>query len=582
MSMAEALYTRNTNASQILNENSFKHCKRKLYNTYICKAPSGWGFDGRNFCVPNQIEKLRAQGKKFYILEGEWFFVVDSIGRIKKITPQEAAQKYQFLNGGSPVAINMESLNKKTKDGVLDWTLVQSVADNRQYWAAFVPRTIQYQQLNKDPKVCGKGDFYVVADAGGKPNLTYGEVINGLAFAKEFNNQGWTDCIDQRAADAINITIDKLPKIPSASSANKETEKVSPEEVAEITKTLGLIFSAIFMAEGFKVTDQGSTEESTRNGKARLTVAEADNSKSTTIFLTLDSKANKLNIKCRRDGKDFDKTYNLSVDSQQKLNVIFLCAYLDFCSLFKMTPFRYITRPRWLAQCVNGAEGEYALKVNQKSFENDFAENSSASARFQLGIFKGNASQPVSVYNTEIRVNLNKAKIKELIDDVKKTGTIHPTLEKESFIIKLKVANAPVQQIGVNEVLNLRKLLLSGFLAERQRQGASNAVQQEKRSRIGGTDISAVSQMLESTGIRLLPMRRGEGTSYRVRYSEEYLNSIGCDLNKVNSLKINFRYDEAENAYLIFILNEQTGEKLREAATSDGELVKAIKNIPLR
>lgn len=458
-----------------ISEKSFKKCRKKLFTAYVCKPEVG---------VALMNGKFIPKGGKIPMgitpIDASTFVICDSVGNIHKISANALARDYQFLNGSNPEPINQETLNKKTKNGVLGWTVIQSVPNNTELFACHIPLTIQFNNVNKPGEPHGKGDFLVCPSTNGQPNMNAISIVKGLSFAKEYSNQGWTDCIDQRSADAINITIDKLPRLPEVKKASNKEDEATPEDIKNLLSLLCFQFAAIFYAEGFKISDNGSSDEDLLKGRARMTIAEEEGGKQSTIFFTLNGKTGKFNIKCRRDGKEFDKTYDLSRNMEGTLKTMFICSYLDFCTLFKMTPFRFITKPRWLGQNVNGAEGQYGVKINQNSFEHDFAENSSASSRFQAGIFDTKANKLLSTYNIELRINLNKTKIKELISEIKSTGAVHPTLERESFIIKIKVANAPVQQIGVDEILYLRKYLVQGFLAERARQGSSNAAQKEK------------------------------------------------------------------------------------------------------
>lgn len=237
---------------------SYKKCRKKQYDIHVCMPPKGTivvnkfeqakayaslaGKTGKfpGWCNKETYEKnpqlkqylagLVQSGQAYLVSDKVPFVLCGTQNEYWCIDPQKLAAKYSFLENNQPVAINQQSLDKRLKQGVLDWTAVRVKPDGSEAFACFVPYKTKGQvqtawgavlNINDPSSHChGKGDFVIAQNVCGKPNLGDIYVVAGDIFATTYNNQGWTNCLDQRAINSANITIDRLPKFISTSVVN--------------------------------------------------------------------------------------------------------------------------------------------------------------------------------------------------------------------------------------------------------------------------------------------------------------------------------------------------------------------------
>lgn len=233
---------------------NYKKCKKKNYTIYVCMPPKNTVvfnkleqadavkmLNGKTFFEADEIIQLKnsnsplfgliqqliSAGKGYVVNDQTPFVLCGTVGEFWAISPDKLAQKYRWANSDF-WKIDQWSLEKKMKDGILDWTQVQTYCDGSpDPYACFVPSNMKGQiatpwgavlNINGVDVSHGKGDFVIAQPLPtGQPNMQDRYVVNGEVFATTYNNQGWTDCISSKALNH-NITIDKLPKFKGSKS----------------------------------------------------------------------------------------------------------------------------------------------------------------------------------------------------------------------------------------------------------------------------------------------------------------------------------------------------------------------------
>lgn len=229
---------------------SYKNCTKKQYEIYVCmppkntivvnklKAADNLKYAGSTYFTYETIKKLQekdpqkiaylqqlvSQGIAYAVTDATPFVLCGTVGEMWTVRPDELASLYTFIQGGQPLAINQQTLNERLQGKYLDWTLVRTStqATSGQSMACFVPSS-QRGQIQTGNTISayndygvkhGKGDFIICSKLpNGQPNLADRQVVNGEVFANTYNNQGWTDCLQQ---SKTNIIIADLPELVSA------------------------------------------------------------------------------------------------------------------------------------------------------------------------------------------------------------------------------------------------------------------------------------------------------------------------------------------------------------------------------
>lgn len=235
------------------NPANYKKCSKKNYEIYVCMPPENTvvinkleqadvlrSMGGKEYYTATEIDnmsrhnpqKLQAiqslvqQGKAYAVTKNTPFVLCGTVGEMWTISPQKLQATYTFVQNGQPLQINMQTLEQRKKNGVLDWTVVRTSASAVQgvNMACFVPKAQKGQiqtswgavlNINGVGVNHGLGDFIVCAMLpNGTPNLQDRWVVNGNVFATTYNNKGWENCINVALAGRGGVeTIKTLPQL---------------------------------------------------------------------------------------------------------------------------------------------------------------------------------------------------------------------------------------------------------------------------------------------------------------------------------------------------------------------------------
>lgn len=248
---------------------SYKPCRKKFYDCYVCKPPVGTvvideehhpEFAGKqvfanhkNWLSADEMKAMQnttayqavagvAKSGVARMINDNDFVICGVNGRLGVVTANQLCSEYTFVQDGQPVRIDSQSFAKRSnKDGTMDWQLIRVSAQmlQQKYAACFVPSNIKTQltlssgpvKLNGVKSNQSRGDFIVCPASGnGQPMLNQAFVVTGDIFALTYNNQGWTDCI---VPNMTSLTIESCPKLFDKS---KTLSSVSPELESGIVK----------------------------------------------------------------------------------------------------------------------------------------------------------------------------------------------------------------------------------------------------------------------------------------------------------------------------------------------------------
>lgn len=215
------------------NPANYKPCKKKQYEIWVCKPPQGTVVintleqadavkfaGGRTFFTAREInsdpkvaagvQQLLQAGKAYLVKDDQTFVLCGTQGEMWCISSQKLGQKYVWASDDSIInaqtfkerAFTLSNSEKGTVT-LLNWTKVRTVPDNSTAFACFVPANMQGQiqtswamlNINGAGVPHGKGDFVIAANANGQPNLNSRYVVNGAVFKDTYNNQGWSQCL---------------------------------------------------------------------------------------------------------------------------------------------------------------------------------------------------------------------------------------------------------------------------------------------------------------------------------------------------------------------------------------------------
>ena len=558
-----------------MNELNWKKAHKKQYDIYVSMPEKGTVvinkleqsdsariLNGHTWITPQQMEKnpqvknlviqLLQAGKAYLVDNAHPFVLAGTVGEFWTIKPDQLASKYMFLSEGKPTAINQETLNKRLKNGILDWTQIRSNPETSEVYACFVPTSQRGQvqssyavlQYNAPYVKHGKGDFLIARHllSNGQPDTSRLSVVNGLVFRDTYDNRGWGDCLDT-VTDTKGVTIDDLPKVIPHEVAKKDMgyKGKAEEEALEIIHALRTALANIFLTEGFDIGSSGDNAipSITQDGRAtcRFIVKERDKSseRGTVLYLSLEGKnvdtekeSDIFSIKAVRDGKELNKKFKFAGTDENSLArnfyKILIVSYLEFCKLFKMTPFRFITKPRYIQSLVHGHctylnEGMFmradfiddafmgkasaflsSSAINNKyymyrlvtnSYKANTVSTASASCDFSFDLWgaemkqntQGATFSPIkqlSTYPCTLAVKLDNKLLEETIRNL---DGFDGQFKEGTFDIKLKVSNSSYINVPLERIFNANSFcecIMAGVVIERMRQSNSNAVQKEK------------------------------------------------------------------------------------------------------
>lgn len=246
----------------INNIRNYKNCQKKLYTIHVCmpelntivvnklEQPETLKFlKGKSFIQPHEYNSnpaLKAAisqlpANTYYITTQEQPFVLaGTLGEMWTIKPAKLASTYTFAD---KTPINSQTLQKKVKSNMLDWTPITTIPNNTVTMACFVPLNQKFQVntawgtiLNGNiGRGHGLGDFIVCAKLpNGQPNLQDRWIVNGNIFATTYNNRGWSSYLDPKAV-LYNFDVNELPKLV----INKESkERLSGKELVKYAVNL--------------------------------------------------------------------------------------------------------------------------------------------------------------------------------------------------------------------------------------------------------------------------------------------------------------------------------------------------------
>lgn len=558
-----------------MNGLNWKKAHKKQYDIYVSMPEKGTvvvnkleqpdsvrALNGHTWVTPQQMEKnpqvkniviqLLQAGKAYLVDDAHPFVLAGTVGELWTIKPDQLASKYMFLSEGRPTVINQETLNKKLKNGILDWTQIRSNPETSEVYACFVPVSKRGQvqaswavlQYNAPYVKHGKGDFLIARHLlpNGQPDTSRVSVVNGLVFRDTYDNRGWGDCLDT-ITDVKGITIDDLPKVISRESVKKDSgfRGKCEQEALDTIHAIRTALANIFLTEGFDIGSSGDNAipSITQDGRAtcRFIVKERDKSseRGTVLYLSLEGKNIDTekefvtySIKAVRDNKELNKKFKIDGTDENSLTKNFykmlIVSYLEFCKLFKMTPFRFITKPRYIQSLVHGHctylnEGMfmradfiddtfmskacaylsssainnkyYMYRLVNNSYKADTVSTASASCDFSFDLWgaemkqtaQGAAFNPIkqlSTYPCTLAVKLDNKLLEETIHNL---DGFDGQFKEGTFDIKLKVSNSSYINVPLERIFNANSFcecIMAGVVVERMRQGNSNAVQKAK------------------------------------------------------------------------------------------------------
>lgn len=233
-----------------LDPKNYKNCAKKSYDIHVCMPPRDTivinkleqadvvkMFNGKTYFtvddikslsmkrhpILSQLQQLKLEGRIYMVSSKEPFVLCGTVGEMWLINPDKLAMSYTFIDGGKQVAINQQSLDLRSKNGLLKWTAVKvsKQATVGQNMACFVPVSMKGHictsygsvlSINGEGVSHGKGDFVVCSKLpNNQPNMQDCWVVNGNVFATTYNNQGWTDCLDLKSShSAVGVELPKL------------------------------------------------------------------------------------------------------------------------------------------------------------------------------------------------------------------------------------------------------------------------------------------------------------------------------------------------------------------------------------
>ena len=154
--------------------------------------------------------------------------------------------KADYTFDAEPKAIKQADQTGKAMIVGYDWMRVESKSGTRDVWVLFIPKQYRVTVKSHSGAVLTandytadfdhlNGDFVVVPDAGGRPQLDgYFDVVNGRVFLRTYNNRGFDkELVESEEAQILHKQVDfgtkvhegqvKLPDIRKGQVSNKIT-----------------------------------------------------------------------------------------------------------------------------------------------------------------------------------------------------------------------------------------------------------------------------------------------------------------------------------------------------------------------
>lgn len=293
--------------AELQNIKNWKKTHKKSYEIWVCKPPIG------THCE-NKFE-----GTKYVTNENKQFILSGTAGEQWVIDGNKLAKTYTFADG---LQITPETINAKSKNGVMNWTKVKTRPDAGVVWAFHLPLLIRDFPVNTswgDVLLAnrtgvghGKGDFIMASDCNGEPNLNDVWVVNGVIFPRTYDLHAFPgmfapdeyrsdNCelpkgivgLDQNCINTANITNNILNKVPLMA-------KVETVKTANAVDKACDILKATLCKEGFRVdkTPEGKSPRLDINKKGKnnyVIVEESDSKKPDEITMyCIDKHGNKI------------------------------------------------------------------------------------------------------------------------------------------------------------------------------------------------------------------------------------------------------------------------------------------------
>lgn len=220
---------------------SFKACRKKQYEIWMCKPPVGTvvinkleqadvvrRLGGKTFFTVADIAAMQQKGNPMYpqlaqlAQQGLIYTVKDQDVVLSGtrgelwVTSIAKVQKTYQVSAGGQWGNNWSKATQErgaTVNGqfVLPWIKIRAMGEAASgTFACFVPLAQKGQirtswavlNFNAPGVEHGLGDFILCAKgADGRPNLSDRWVVNGAVFADTYNNQGWQGCLKLAGVD---------------------------------------------------------------------------------------------------------------------------------------------------------------------------------------------------------------------------------------------------------------------------------------------------------------------------------------------------------------------------------------------
>lgn len=224
----------------IANANNYKPVRRKAYLAWCCKPSFGTK-------IVNKTEN------RVYITDRQQAWVISDTEGDQHVVSFGKLQDMYTLGDGKP--ITREALEHKEVNSIITWFQIKAKASQTaDLFAVFIPAQYSFEVTtswgevykgNRSGIAHGLGDFVMCSSMNGKPFIKEAWVVNGLAFGNMYNNQGWTDCLEQIARNSPpkpKTIIDVRANRPTKEDTS-EMQKWSTNICRVITEIFGVFMT---------------------------------------------------------------------------------------------------------------------------------------------------------------------------------------------------------------------------------------------------------------------------------------------------------------------------------------------------
>lgn len=245
---------------------NYKQCSFKQHELWVCIPSANVAvvnrlvqlstlqlLKGRTYLLPSELVEqsdtvetalLDPQyGVESHSMKANTAIVYGVQGELSVVPLRFLQAYYSFVDKDTTVPVTTLAIEQRTKSGGMEWQKIRYTAKDTACWAYFVPSylgTASIEQnimstcvlgtLNAGQIDHGEGDFIVASDAGGKPNLSTIQIVNGLVFAGIFNKKGWGSAVTKNEC----VSSAPKPKFSLCTPAN------SIEQFAVAFSTIGV------------------------------------------------------------------------------------------------------------------------------------------------------------------------------------------------------------------------------------------------------------------------------------------------------------------------------------------------------